>query len=44
MQQSKPTKEQTRAYLQSRQRATTPPPSLDEIRRQLGWPMTQPGR
>lgn len=43
MPQSKPTKEQTRSYLQQRQRATTPPPSIEEIRRQLGW-FLQPER
>ena len=37
MQQPKPSKEAARAYMQSRQRATTPPPSIEEIRRQLGW-------
>lgn len=35
--QQKPTKEQTRTYMQQRQRANTPPPSIEEIRRQLGW-------
>lgn len=45
MQQSRPTqptKEQTRAYLQERQRANTPPPSIEEIRRQLGWGLVTP--
>jgi hypothetical protein len=37
MQQTKPTKEQVRAYQQERQRATTPPPSPEQIRRELGW-------
>jgi len=32
-------KEATRAYMQGRQAAKTPPPDRDEIRRQLGWPM-----
>jgi hypothetical protein len=36
-QQPRPTKEQTRAYLQERQRSKEPPPSIEEIRRQLGW-------
>lgn len=39
MQQTKPTKEQVRAYQQQRLREKTPPPSPDEIRRQLGWGM-----
>lgn len=33
----KPTKQQLRAYLYERQKSPTPPPSPDEIRRQLGW-------
>lgn len=37
MQQTKPTKEQIRAYTSQRARARTPPPSPEEIRRQLGW-------
>lgn len=37
MQQPKPQKEQVRAFLQSRQQAKTAPPSIEEIRRQLGW-------
>ena len=32
-----PSKQQVRAYLRRRARAQTPPPSLEEIRRQLGW-------
>lgn len=34
---SKPTKEQVREYMEQRQVAHKPPPSRDEIRRQLGW-------
>ena len=34
---SKPTKEQLRAYLQTRHESKTPPPSPEEVRRQLGW-------
>jgi hypothetical protein len=37
--QQKPSKEAARAYMQQRQRDRTPPPSIDEIRRQLGWPL-----
>jgi hypothetical protein len=36
---TKPTKEAVRAYLQSRQESKTPPPTSEEIRRQLGWSM-----
>lgn len=32
-----PTKEQVRAYMAARERARRPPPSPEEIRRQLGW-------
>ncbi len=32
-----PTKEQVRAYMQLREYDRRPPPTPDEIRRQLGW-------
>ncbi len=32
-----PSKEQVRAWMQARGRALRPPPSPDDIRRQLGW-------
>jgi hypothetical protein len=32
-----PTKEQVRAYMAAREHAHRPPPSLQEIRGQLGW-------
>jgi hypothetical protein len=32
-----PSKEQVRAYMIQRERACLPPPSPDEVRRQLGW-------
>ncbi len=32
-----PTKEQVRAYMAAREAARHPPPSPEEIRRQLGW-------
>ena len=32
-----PTKEQVRAYMTARESARRPPPSPEEIRRQLGW-------
>ncbi len=35
--QTQPTKEQVRLYLESRQTQQCPPPSIVEIRRQLGW-------
>ncbi len=34
---TQPTKEQVRAYMAERERARLPPPSPEEIRRQLGW-------
>ena len=34
---SHPTKEQVRAYMQLRECARRPPPTPEEIRRQLGW-------
>jgi hypothetical protein len=32
-----PTKQLVRDYLDSRTRSTEPPPTPDEVRRQLGW-------
>ena len=32
-----PTKQLVRDYMDSRTRSDDPPPTLDEIRRQLGW-------
>jgi hypothetical protein len=40
----KPTKEQVREYMERRQAAHTPPPSRDEIRRQLGWDLIEAER
>lgn len=34
---SKPLKEVLRAYLYERQRSKEPPPSAEQIRRELGW-------
>jgi hypothetical protein len=34
---TQPTKEQVRAYMTARESARRPPPSPEEIRRQLGW-------
>lgn len=36
---SRPTKEQLQAWLKQRQESKLPPPSMEEIRRQLGWAM-----
>lgn len=40
-QQTQPTKEQVRLYMEARQNQQCPPPSIPEIRRQLGWGLTQ---
>jgi len=39
-QQNQPTKEQIRQYLESRLSQDCPPPSMTDIRRQLGWGLT----
>ena len=39
-----PTKEQVREYLQRRQVAHSPPPDIEEIRRQLGFRMLEAQR
>lgn len=39
---TQPTKEQVRAYMARREAARRPPPSPEEIRRQLGWRMAPP--
>ncbi len=36
-QQQQPSKEQIRQYMERRQAQQCPPPSMPEIRRQLGW-------
>ncbi|MES2263696.1 MAG: hypothetical protein V4724_34690 [Pseudomonadota bacterium] len=36
-QQKNPTKEQIRQYMEQRRARQCPPPSIQEIRRQLGW-------
>lgn len=38
-----PTKHQVRAYLERRSRDPKPPPTPEEIRRQLGWGMSPSG-
>lgn len=40
-QQTQPTKEQVRLYMEARKTQQCPPPSIPEIRRQLGWGLTQ---
>lgn len=37
----KPTKEQVRDYMERRQAEHRPPPSREEIRRQLGWELIE---
>jgi hypothetical protein len=37
---SQPTKESVRAWLQERQKCRQPPPSIDAIRRKVGWQTT----
>ncbi|HEY0488953.1 MAG TPA: hypothetical protein VGD30_05510 [Telluria sp.] len=37
-----PPKHLVREYLQRRKREASPPPTPDEIRRQLGWAMLMP--
>jgi hypothetical protein len=37
-----PSKHQVRAYLERRSRDPKPPPTPEEIRRQLGWGMSLP--
>lgn len=39
---NQPTKEQVRAYMAARGRATRPPPAPEEVRRQLGWRLAPP--
>lgn len=44
MQANHPPKEQVRSYLQQRAAVRTPPPSPEQIRRELGWGLVQPPR
>jgi len=37
-----PTKYAIRKYLEDRSHSTMPPPSPEEIRRQLGWQLVRP--
>jgi hypothetical protein len=36
-----PSKQQVRQYMQERNKAKTPPPTPEQIRRELGWSMLQ---
>ena len=38
-----PTKQLVRAYLERRSHDSKPPPTPEEIRRQLGWGLAMPG-
>ena len=38
---SQPSKEKIRNYMQDRGKSHKPPPSQDEIRRQLGWELIE---
>jgi hypothetical protein len=39
-----PTKQQVRQYLEQRIESRTPPPSMEEIRRNLGWGLIEMAR
>ena len=41
---TKPSNQQVRSWMQQRQEQNRPPPSLEEIRRQLGWHMVEAER
>jgi hypothetical protein len=41
---ARPSKEQVRAYLENRRMEHKMPPSLEEIRRQLGWDLCEISR
>ncbi|QJD98641.1 hypothetical protein HH212_00115 [Massilia forsythiae] len=41
---TKPNPEQVRVWMQQRQEQNRPPPSLEEIRRQLGWELVKAER
>lgn len=44
MKQTKPTPQAVRTWMQQRQMDRTPPPSPEEVRRQLGWEMVEAER
>ena len=41
---SKPDRQVVRSWMHQRQEENRPPPSLEEIRRQLGWHLVEAGR
>jgi hypothetical protein len=41
---SKPSNQQVRSWMQQRQADKSPPPSPEEIRRQLGWGLVEAER
>jgi len=41
---NQPSKQQVRLYMEQRIAARTPPPSMQEIRRNLGWKLIEMGR
>jgi hypothetical protein len=41
---TKPQKEQVRALMAARQKATTPPKTPEQIRRELGWHLIVPAK
>jgi len=41
---SKPDREVVRSWMRERQVERVPPPSPEEVRRQLGWHMVEPER
>lgn len=41
---TKPTKETVREYMERRIHSAEPPPSKEEIRRQIGWPLIPENR
>lgn len=36
----KPSKEEVRVWMQQRRSEKTPPPNIEQIRRELGWKLT----
>lgn len=41
---TKPSNQQVRSWMQQRQVDRTPPPSPDQVRRELGWQMVEAER
>ncbi len=38
----KPSKEEVRVWMQQRRSEKTPPPNIEQVRRELGWQLTMP--